>query len=128
MRLQDHQNDVLRQKCLNRNHLNADVIQKSGRRERRERVVMKAAVLEVLERPCLEILKIPGKRIPGEIMEFQYFRQMRQIVLVHPSVEIIFQVVEGRRRPPLVERAFLVWQHQNDDAIVLQNSQPFAES
>jgi hypothetical protein len=61
-------------------------------------------------------------------MEFQYFRQMRQIVLVHPSVEIIFQVVEGRRRPPLVERAFLVWQHQNDDAIVLQNSQPFAES
>src|SRR5579872_1557066 len=88
---------------------------------------MQAAVLEIAEGSCLEMFQVAGSRVQRKVVQSQYFWQVRQVVLVHVTVEIILHVVEGRGWPAMIEGARLVRKHQDNHTTIPENSQPFAK-
>jgi hypothetical protein len=68
-----------------------------------EHVVMKASIIEVVERALVELFGSASTGIQTQVMFIQDLRKMRKIVFLRVSFKIFENVVDAGRCSPMIE-------------------------
>jgi hypothetical protein len=92
-----------------------------------EDVVMQTAVLEVIQRAVFECIEVASGWIPAEVVLFEDFGKMSEVVFRRVALEVFQHVRDRCRRAQMIEGIAIEGKDEDESATRAQDALPFAE-